>query len=248
MDQFISNAVSAFKEAEYNELYGVYFPESLDEWTLKHRRILQKFVDAKPDSLEQAKEQLVATLRWRKGFQPLKAAFEEKHDPKFEPFGIVLRNPETGMIITCNIYGAIKNPQEIFKDIDAFIRWRVGLMERAIAKVDLESEDLSYMDQVHDYLNVSFLRMDSNIRSAAREVTHIFQQYYPEFLHVKYFCNIPLVMMWVFKAVRYWQDEKTAAKFKVLRNGNELASELGDWLPNEYGGKGKPLSEQALNV
>lgn len=247
MEKFTEIALKAFSDVDHRELFGVEFPESPESWTSKHRRVLQKFVDAKPDSLDQAKEQLIATLKWRKDFKPLKAAFEEEHNPKFEPFGLILRNPDTGMIITWNLYGAIENSSDIFKDMDAFVRWRIGLMERGIARMNLDSDELSQMDQVHDYLNVSFLRMSSETRSAARKVTELFQSYYPEFLRAKYFCNIPLFMTWVFKLVRYWQDERTAAKFHVLYDGKELADELGTWVPEAYGGKGKPLADQAVS-
>lgn len=52
------------------------------------------------------------------------------------------------------------------------------------------------MVQVHDYLNVSFLRMDPTIRAASKQTIQTFSMAYPELLKGKFFVNVPLVMGW----------------------------------------------------
>ena len=49
------------------------------------------------------------------------------------------------------------------------------------------------MVQVHDYLNVSFLRMPPVIRAASKETIQTFSMAYPELLKEKFFVNVPLV-------------------------------------------------------
>jgi phosphatidylinositol transfer protein SFH5 len=76
-------------------------------------------------------------------------------------------------------------------------------MELSIRELDLASAtvpipengpDPYRMIQVHDYLNVSFLRMDPSIRAATKETIQKFQMAYPELLKEKFFVNVPLVM------------------------------------------------------
>lgn len=40
-------------------------------------------------------------------------------------------------VATFDIYGAVKDKKTIFGDVHEFMRWRVGLMEVAISKLDL---------------------------------------------------------------------------------------------------------------
>ena len=67
-------------------------------------------------------------------------------------------------------------------------------MELSVKELDLPSAteiipedgaDPYRMIQVHDYLNVSFLRMDPNIRAASKETIQIFSMAYPELLKVR---------------------------------------------------------------
>ena len=99
------------------------------------------------------------------------------------------------------------------------------------------------MIQVHDYLNVSFLRMDPAVKAASKEVIATFSMAYPELLNEKFFVNVPLLMGWVFTAMKLFLSPETVKKFHPLSYGSSLASELpsfGKELPVPYGGKGKP--------
>jgi hypothetical protein len=99
---------------------------------------------------------------------------------------------------------------------------------------------------VHDYLNVSFLRMDPAVKAASKEVIQIFSMAYPELVKEKFFVNVPLVMGWVFAAMKLFLSPDTIKKFHPLSYGNNLAGELpgfGQELPVAYGGKGKDIRE-----
>jgi hypothetical protein len=76
-------------------------------------------------------------------------------------------------------------------------------MELSIRQLDLASATVPIPDggpdpyrmlQVHDYLDVSFLRMDPTIRAATKETISTFSMAYPELLKEKFFVNVPLVM------------------------------------------------------
>jgi phosphatidylinositol transfer protein SFH5 len=136
-----------------------------------------------------------------------------------------------------------------------FIEWRSALMELSVKELDLASAttpipsdgpDPYRMIQVHDYLNVSFIRMDPTIRAASKKTIQTFSMAYPELLKEKFFVNVPLVMGWVFTAMKLFLSPETIKKFHLLSYGSSLAGELKGWggeLPPAYGGKGKDVKE-----
>jgi hypothetical protein len=128
-------------------------------------------------------------------------------------------------------------------------------MELAVRELDLPSAttpipsngaDPYQMVQVHDYLNVSFLRMDPTIRAASKETIQTFSMAYPELLREKFFVNVPVLMGWVFAAMKLFLSETTIKKFHPLSYGAGLAGEVGAWgeqMPTVYGGKGEPVDK-----
>jgi hypothetical protein len=140
-------------------------------------------------------------------------------------------------------------------DANRFIKWRAALMELSVKELDLPSAtekipengtDPYRMVQVHDYQNVSFLRMDPHTRAASKETIQTFSMAYPELLKEKFFVNVPLLMGWVFTALKIFLSPDTIKKFHPLSYGGNLAGELktfGQELPTVYGGKGKDITE-----
>lgn len=136
-----------------------------------------------------------------------------------------------------------------------FINWRAALMELSVKQLDLPSATVKIpengtdpyrMVQVHDYLNISFLRMDPTIRAASKETIQTFSMAYPELLKEKFFVNVPLVMGWVFAAMKIFLSADTVKKFHPLSYGSSLAGEIksiAQELPPAYGGKGKDIKE-----
>jgi hypothetical protein len=100
--------------------------------------------------------------------------------------------------------------------------------------------------QVHDYMDVSFLRMDPTIKAASKETIQTFSMAYPELLKEKFFVNVPLVMGWVFTAMKLFLSPETIKKFHPLSYGSSLAGECKGWgeeLPKAYGGKGVDVKD-----
>ncbi|KAK9477662.1 CRAL-TRIO domain-containing protein [Lipomyces japonicus] len=259
LDELSETEIAAFNDlkasvpdliltAAYSELYGHDISVASSPVTDK---LLLNFLVAKKFAVQEAHDQLLETLKWRKEFNPLSAGFAEQHDAKFDGLGFITEDKSSttgkpGEIITWNLYGqAAGKPEVVFGDTASFLRWRVGIMERGLRLLDFASDRVQ-ISQVHDYANVSFLRMDPNAKRASREAVAIFQKYYPELLGKKYFVNVPLVMGWVFTAMKLFVSRETISKFVVLSYATYLVDYVGDWIPETYGGKGESLKIQDL--
>ncbi|KAF2473262.1 CRAL/TRIO domain-containing protein [Lindgomyces ingoldianus] len=251
LTQFFASVEELTKTADYNEVYGITLSPASPFQT---KLILQKFLRANSNDLVKAKEQLLETLKWRKEFDPVKAMSESYEKERFEGLGYIVdvdgvpESVNSKDTVTFNIYGSVKDNKKTFGDLDGFLRWRVGLMERSVHKLGLPTADKPIPDfgegldpyqgfQVHDYLQVSFIRMDPNAKAASKKTIETFQKYYPETLSRKFFVNVPVVMGWLFAAMKLFVAKETIKKFTVLSYGTDLVGELGKGIPSEYGGE-----------
>lgn len=127
-------------------------------------------------------------------------------------------------------------------------------MELSVQKLKLDQvtepisgdNDPYQMIQVHDYRNVSFWRMDPNVKAASKKTIEVFSMAYPELLAHKYFVNVPALMGWMFSAMKLFLAPATLKKFHPMTSGASLATELksiGPTLPKEYGGQGPGVKE-----
>ncbi|OLN86072.1 Phosphatidylinositol transfer protein sfh5 [Colletotrichum chlorophyti] len=240
--------------AKHREMWGV---QLSDDSHVPTTVVLQKFLRANDDDVSKAADQLQKALEWRRDTNPGRLLDEVAFDKKkFDELGYVTTHKDAQgkeVVITWNIYGAVKDKQATFGNVEEFIKWRAALMELSVRKLGLDKvqtpipdggEDPYQMIQVHDYLNVSFLRMDPAVKNASSQTIKIFAMAYPELLVHKYFVNIPALMGWVFKGMKVFLAPKTIAKFHPLGYGNELAGELPalkESLPKNYGGNGESI-------
>lgn len=129
-------------------------------------------------------------------------------------------------------------------------------MEKSVLKLNLsaattpipnfgEGPDPYQGYQIHDYLQVSFLRQDPAVKAATAKTIETLGRYYPETLSRKFFVNVPVIMGWVYTAVKMVVAKETAKKFTVLSYGNQLFVELGKDIPEVYGGKRGDLESAA---
>src|SRR5690606_15222412 len=96
-------------------------------------------------------------------------------------------------------------------------------IDQSTKVIDYHGEDPYQMIQVHDYLNVSFLRLNPNIRAASKETIETFSLAYPELLREKFFVNVPAIMSWMFTALKVFLSKNTIRKFHPISNGANLA-------------------------
>lgn len=258
--QLLAKLPELIKEADYSEVYGLDLSSGTD---FQKKLILQKFLRANSNDVSLAASQLGETLKWRKSFKPLAAKDETFSKTRFGGLGYI--TTLTGVpdsknakdVVTFNVYGAVKDNKATFGDLDGFLRWRVAIMELSIAALDLPSAVKPIPDfgagpdpyqgiQIHDYLQVSFLRQDADQKAAAKKAIETFSKYYPETLSRKFFVNVPVLMGWFFNAMKLILSKETVKKFTVLSYGSYLAGELGEGVPEAYGGKGKPLEGTAV--
>lgn len=143
-----------------------------------------------------------------------------------------------------------------------FVKWRAALMELAVQDlkmkdatevIDYDGEKDPYqMIQVHDYLNVKFLRMDPTVRAATKKTIDVFSTAYPELLREKFFVNVPSIMGWMFSAMKLFLSRNTTRKFHPISNGANLSREfpaaIAEKIPKTYGGKGPELKDEARTV
>ncbi|KAL9049515.1 MAG: hypothetical protein Q9162_007186 [Coniocarpon cinnabarinum] len=240
-------------QATYTEVYGLEIdPSSEFSNQFSRNLILQKFLRANANDVDKAAEQLLATLKWRKEFNPLSARDAVFNREKFDKLGYVtkvgnvLGSPNASDLITFNIYGAVTDKKSTFGDTESFLRWRVALMEISIQNLNLAAAT----EPIPDYGKGQdpFLRQDPHVKAASSEVINTFKKYYPETLSRKFFVNVPTLMGWMFGVVKMLLNAETIKKFTILTNGTELVKELGEGVPEEYGGKGGKLAQVGIRT
>ena len=160
------------KDADYNEVYGIELGPAKPFHT---KLILQKFLRANSNDLEKAKEQLLATLKWRKEFQPLKAKEESFEKGRFAGLGYVMELESVPAstnkmdVATFNIYGAVKDNKAAFGDLDGYV----------YSRQLLRTEELSFGNTfpLSNHANYyCFTIMDTQSRSKPGTTVHNFHQ------------------------------------------------------------------------
>ncbi|KAH6887944.1 CRAL-TRIO domain-containing protein [Thelonectria olida] len=246
-------------KAGHSEMWGVEL-SNLDH--VPTTVVLQKFLRANNNDVALAEKQLSDALAWRKKMNPAALVTQTFDKKKFNDLGfITIHKADDGKetIITWNIYGAVKDNKATFGDVDEFIKWRAAIMELSVQKLNLAAvtapipeggEDPYQMIQVHDYMSVSFFRMDPAVKAASKETIAVFSMAYPELLAHKYFVNVPAIMGWMFGAMKLFLAPATLRKFHPMSSGTSLVNELksiASTLPKEYGGQG-PSAKEGLSI
>ncbi|RHZ56696.1 CRAL/TRIO domain protein [Aspergillus thermomutatus] len=259
--QFFERLPAILSSTGHAEMWGVPLKDSDDAPTVN---VLIKFLRANEGNVKLAEEQLTKALKWRKEMDPSALAESTNYSAaKFGGLGYLTVYKEANgaeTVVTWNIYGGVKDINSTFGDMDEFVKWRVALMELAVKElkmaeatsvIDYDGEDPYQMIQVHDYLNVSFLRLNPTIRAATKKTIEVFTTAYPELLREKFFVNVPAIMGWMFAAMKVFLSKNTTRKFHPISNGANLAREfpsLKEQFPKVYGGSAPALQEGARTV
>lgn len=254
--RFASRLTNIKEAAGHDEMWGVVLSGLSHPPTAI---VLQKFLRANNGDEALAEKQLTDALRWRKEVNPSKLLDDKAYDrARFGDLGFVtVHRAEDAeeRVITWNIYGSVKDNKATFGNVKEFVEWRAALMEFGVRKLKLNdaktpipegAEDPYQMIQVHDYMGVSFFRMDPHVKASSKETIQTLSMAYPELLSHKYFVNVPAIMGWVFGAMKLFLSPATLRKFHPMSSGASLANEIKPFaatLPKEYGGSGPSVKE-----
>ncbi|OGM40540.1 phosphatidylinositol transfer protein sfh5 [Aspergillus bombycis] len=261
LSELFERLPTVLSNSGHDEMWGVPLRGSNDVPTVN---VLIKFLRANEGNVKLAEDQLTKALQWRKQTNPTALVEGCYSAKKFGGLGYLSTYKDADgkeTIITWNIYGGVKDLSTTFGNVDEFINWRVALMELAVkdlkmdqatSVIDYEGEDPYQMIQVHDYLNVSFLRMNPSVKAATKKTIDVFATAYPELLREKFFVNVPSIMGWMFTAIKVFLSKNTTRKFHPISNGANLAREfppaVKEQFPKVYGGSAPALHEGARTV
>ncbi|KNE55528.1 hypothetical protein AMAG_01415 [Allomyces macrogynus ATCC 38327] len=205
-------------------------------------RVLLKFLRAREWDVEKSRAMLINCLKWRKEFG-MPTFLTTTFPDSMTGAGAVYGRDREGNPVTWNFYGAM-NAAQVFETQTAadFVRWRVQLMERAVAQVDLNAASPTAPEtvmQVHDYAGAS-MRPTGTMREATKAIIAIFQDNYPEWLACKLFINVPGVMETLFQVLTVFTPARTKAKFRMVgasaARGALVEKVALENLPPQYGG------------
>ncbi|KAJ1798037.1 Non-classical phosphatidylinositol transfer protein (PITP), partial [Coemansia sp. RSA 2598] len=208
-------------------LWGVPLVSASGERDLRVDVILNKFIKARRNDVEQAQEMLKNTLVWREKFNVADIMNEEFPEDVFANVGFVYGHDPEGRPVTYNTYGNLDNAK-VFGNLDRFLRWRVQLHERGMRMLDFV--DVADMVQVHDYDGVGLLSYDKTARAASKATVQLMSDNYPETLATKIFANVPGWGETIFNIVCRWLSDETKSKFVVVSKSSAarvLAERIG---------------------
>ncbi|KAJ1801369.1 Non-classical phosphatidylinositol transfer protein (PITP) [Coemansia sp. RSA 2399] len=204
--------------------------------------ILAKFLKARNNDLDQAREMLTNTLKWRAEFGVDALLDETFPEDVFGSVGYMHGTDKEGRPVTYNFYGNLDN-KAVFGDLERFLRWRVQLHERGMRAVDFVNT--SDMVQVHDYDGVGIFSYDKYARAASRATVQVMSDNYPETLATKVFANVPAWGETIFNIIGRWLSDDTKRKFVVVSATNAYAA-LADRIdPENIPEKFKPAATSA---
>ncbi|KAG2436470.1 hypothetical protein HXX76_006772 [Chlamydomonas incerta] len=203
--------------------------------------VLLKFLRARQWNAAAAATMLVNCLRWRRDFDVAGLSLET-FPPQLAAAGQLTGHDRAGNPVTYNYYGTGVDLNAVMGSpggVATFVRWRVRLMEQAVALLDFE-RGVEHVTQVHDYGGASLFRMDAGVKAASREIIRLFQDNYPELLSAKLFLNVPRVMEFLFGVFSGLADAATRSKF-TMASPSRAASVLFTYVdpvqvPARFGG------------
>lgn len=116
LSQFFERLPAVLANTGYSEMWGVTLKE--DTRDIPTVNVLIKFLRANEGNVKMAEDQLTKALQWRKSMSPHALVDRTYSARKFDGLGYVTTYAESKTVVTWNIYGAVKNIDETFGDID----------------------------------------------------------------------------------------------------------------------------------
>mmetsp|Transcript_3442 Transcript_3442/g.7947 ORF Transcript_3442/g.7947 Transcript_3442/m.7947 type:complete len:377 (+) Transcript_3442:116-1246(+) len=176
--------------------------------------ILLKYIRAEELNVDKAVERLVATLVFRADCRIDELAKAELPD-HFQGHDVISGKDVDGRPVMISRFGGM-DLKKVFGDVEAFVRYRAQLMERAIELLTFKSGDVEDLCQVHDYSGVPLVFQTSEVKGGVAAVSKVFGEHYPETKGKTIFVNFPSAFSKLFKAFSVLIPERTRKKFLIL--------------------------------
>ena len=206
------------------------------------RIILAKFLRAKDNDVDGAAEMLRARLEWQRTMD-LDAIAGEDFGTAFAGHDMIIGEDLEGRPLWYSRFGTM-DTEQVFGDPQRFLRWRVQLMEKALARLQPWTPGKpETIVQVHDYADCALFRRDPRQTEAIKLFTTVMGANFPETKGKTIFINFPAFFGVLFGLIKPFIPAKTQAKFVMLGpvspERGELMVDHGippHWCPQRYGG------------
>mmetsp|Transcript_107400 Transcript_107400/g.321167 ORF Transcript_107400/g.321167 Transcript_107400/m.321167 type:complete len:378 (-) Transcript_107400:86-1219(-) len=183
--------------------------------------VLLKYLRAEELNVDKAAERLVQTLVFRADccIDALTKAELPEH---FRGHDFVSGLDTEGRPVMISRFGGM-DLQLVFGDVEAFVRYRAQIMERAIALLSFKKGAVEDLCQVHDYSGVPLLFKTAEIKNGVAAVSKVFSEHYPETKGKTIFVNFPAAFSKLWKAFSLVIPERTRKKFLILGEADQAS-------------------------
>mmetsp|Transcript_83569 Transcript_83569/g.233244 ORF Transcript_83569/g.233244 Transcript_83569/m.233244 type:complete len:476 (-) Transcript_83569:172-1599(-) len=192
--------------------------------------VLLKYLRAEDLDVERAADRLVKTLIFR-AERRIEALEQTELLPHFQGHDTVRGVDAEGRPVLISRYGSMDN-RKVFGDPEAFVNYRLQVMEQAVAQLKFERGAAENLCQVHDYSGVSIregLFKSDQVKASIAAMQETFSAHYPETKGKTVFVNFPTVFSKLFQAFSIMIPERTRRKFVILAEADQAL--LFDHIP-----------------
>jgi hypothetical protein len=196
-------------------LWGV----NLTEESAASNILLLKFLRAADMDIEAAATRLLETMKFRVegDINALPGVQMLEHFQGHDSFGG--RDVE-GRPVMISRYGNMDNDL-VFGNADEFVRYRLQMMEKAMAQLNFACGAAEDLCQIHDYSGVPLLFKSEEVKGSVSAMAKVLSAHYPETKGVTIFVKFPLAFAKLFQAFSSFIPEKTRKKFVILSDSDQ---------------------------
>eukprot|EP00927_Polykrikos_kofoidii_P077836 TRINITY_DN74744_c0_g1_i1.p1 TRINITY_DN74744_c0_g1~~TRINITY_DN74744_c0_g1_i1.p1 ORF type:complete len:508 (-),score=61.79 TRINITY_DN74744_c0_g1_i1:66-1589(-) len=199
--------------------------------------VLLKFLRAADLDVDKAAARILDTLvfRAREGVDKL---LDAELPDQFRGHDVISGTDSDGRPMLISRYGRMDN-EKVFGNVDAFVRYRMQIMEQALSKLRFEPGAAEDLCQIHDYSGVPLLFKTPEVQASVSAMTKVFTEHYPETKGTTIFINFPSVFSTLFQAFARFIPERTRKKFLILGKSDHailFQQVRPEFVPEDMGG------------
>mmetsp|Transcript_11072 Transcript_11072/g.25344 ORF Transcript_11072/g.25344 Transcript_11072/m.25344 type:complete len:378 (+) Transcript_11072:112-1245(+) len=183
--------------------------------------VLLKYLRAEEKNVDIAADRIAQTLIFRADCQMEELIKAELPD-YFQGHDEITGWDTEGRPVMISHFGNM-DIDKVFGDAEAFVRYRVQLMEKSIAMLPFKKGAAEDLCQVHNYAGVLSSMYKSHVKDGVSAVSKVFERHYPEFKGVTVFVNFPAFFSKFWKAFSTFLPERTLKKFVILGSNDHEA-------------------------